>query len=153
MKIAQDQHYEGDDWWKWSIWIDAPADELAQIDKVVWHLHPTFPEPVRTTRNRDDKFRLETSGWGTFTVRAEVWKGGEPIALKHELKLDYPERPLLKRGVKGSDIDELQAKLGIEVTGEFDAATEAAVRSFQESRGLPADGVVGPRTWEALDEV
>jgi N-acetylmuramoyl-L-alanine amidase len=34
---------------------------------------------------------------------------------------------------------------------EFDAATERAVRAFQQSRGLTADGTVGDETWRALD--
>jgi N-acetylmuramoyl-L-alanine amidase len=32
----------------------------------------------------------------------------------------------------------------------FDAACELAVREFQQSRGLTADGLVGPETWRAL---
>ncbi|WP_215451955.1 protein kinase [Streptomyces sp. ATCC 21386] len=40
---------------------------------------------------------------------------------------------------------------GLAVTGEFDADTEAAVRSFQQDKGLlAADGVVRPRVWKAL---
>lgn len=34
---------------------------------------------------------------------------------------------------------------------EFDEATEIAVRAFQQSRGLTADGRVGDETWQALD--
>jgi len=34
---------------------------------------------------------------------------------------------------------------------EFDEATETAVRAFQQSRGLTADGRVGSETWQALD--
>ncbi len=34
---------------------------------------------------------------------------------------------------------------------EFDAATEVAVRTFQQSRGLNVDGRVGDETWRALD--
>jgi N-acetylmuramoyl-L-alanine amidase len=34
---------------------------------------------------------------------------------------------------------------------EFDAATERAVRVFQQSRGLAVDGMVGDETWRALD--
>ena len=32
----------------------------------------------------------------------------------------------------------------------FDAACELALREFQQSRGLVADGIVGPETWRAL---
>ncbi|WP_213451070.1 N-acetylmuramoyl-L-alanine amidase [Rhizomonospora bruguierae] len=35
--------------------------------------------------------------------------------------------------------------------GDFDAATETAVRAFQQSRGLTADGEVDDETWRALD--
>jgi len=34
---------------------------------------------------------------------------------------------------------------------DFDAATEAAVRVFQQSRGLSVDGKVGDETWRSLD--
>jgi len=43
-------------------------------------------------------------------------------------------------------------KAGFQVAndGLFGKDTEAAVRSFQEERGLKVDGVVGPKTWRAL---
>jgi N-acetylmuramoyl-L-alanine amidase len=34
---------------------------------------------------------------------------------------------------------------------EFDARLEHAIRTFQQSRGLSADGIVGDETWRALD--
>lgn len=61
-----------------------------------------------------------------------------------------PPQRALKQGDKGSDVMELQRKLGIAADGEFGPATDAAVKSFQASHGLTADGVVGSQTWTAL---
>ena len=36
------------------------------------------------------------------------------------------------------------------IDGNFAAATETAVKDFQEGNGLVADGIVGPITWAAL---
>lgn len=39
-----------------------------------------------------------------------------------------------------------------ELEGSFGPATQAAVREFQQQRGLPSDGMVGPDTWGELVE-
>ena len=92
LKVAQDSAYQGDDWWKWSIWIDGSNRELDQVKEVSYTLHPTFPNPVRTIADRSSKFRLKTSGWGVFTIRAKVTKkNGEEVKLKHQLELLYPD--------------------------------------------------------------
>ena len=36
------------------------------------------------------------------------------------------------------------------IDGDFGPITEGAVKTFQSSRGLKSDGVVGKDTWEAL---
>ncbi len=63
---------------------------------------------------------------------------------------DASDRPLLRRGSRGSDVALLQQALGIDADGIFGPATEAAVRELQAEAGLAVDGVVGPRTWSQL---
>lgn len=63
---------------------------------------------------------------------------------------------LIRLGSRGPEVEDVQrrlADLGLRCQGElgiFDEATRAAVRAFQQLRGLPADGVVGPDTWSSL---
>ena len=64
--------------------------------------------------------------------------------------------PTLRRGSQGDEVADLQTILNarygadLDVDGNFGKATEAAVKAFQKSHGLTADGVVGAKTWKAL---
>ena len=92
MKIAQDYKYKGDDYWKWWVWIDGTPEELNQINHVTYILHHTFPKPIRTVDDRESKFRLETAGWGVFTLHAKVvLEDGNETHLTHDLVLKYPD--------------------------------------------------------------
>jgi transcription initiation factor IIF auxiliary subunit len=91
--IAQAAKYEGDDWWEWSVWIEAEESELDAIEFVQYTLHHTFPQPVRRISDRTTHFRLKSSGWGGFTIYAKaVQKDRSETTLQHELKLYYPRR-------------------------------------------------------------
>ena len=65
--------------------------------------------------------------------------------------------PTISTGSSGTDVARLQ-RLLVEmklldftgIDGSFGPHTDASVRSFQESSGLVADGIVGPLTWGAL---
>ncbi len=62
---------------------------------------------------------------------------------------------VLRRGDTGFHVKILQhllraRALGVEADGDFGPVTEAAVRQFQGSQGIAADGVVGPITWSRL---
>ena len=69
--------------------------------------------------------------------------------------------PTFRRGDKGDMVRVLQTQLSTGhgydigkcgIDGDFGKATEAAVKKFQKDKGLTADGVVGPKTWEALNQ-
>lgn len=70
-----------------------------------------------------------------------------------------PVKPTLKRGSKGEYVTLAQTELinkgyscgSFGADGQFGAATEAAVKRFQKDNGLTADGIIGPKTWAALD--
>jgi N-acetylmuramoyl-L-alanine amidase len=65
----------------------------------------------------------------------------------------------LRRGEAGEGVRDLQRRLAAlghdcagDEAGEFGPATEAAVRAFQQQRGLLVDGLCGTQTWAALVE-
>ena len=57
---------------------------------------------------------------------------------------------VLRRGMKGYDVEVLQRALNLYPDGIFGKLTEEAVKEFQKSHGLEPDGVVGQKTWDAL---
>jgi N-acetylmuramoyl-L-alanine amidase len=64
---------------------------------------------------------------------------------------------LYRRNDSGEAVRDIQQRLdrlgyGVEINGRYDDATYRAVREFQERRGVPVDGIVGPDTWRELVE-
>ena len=68
---------------------------------------------------------------------------------------------VLRRGATGSRVEQVQfwlsdlaqfdsSLVSVTVDGSYGAATERAVRAFQQKQGLTADGAVGQATWNAL---
>lgn len=54
------------------------------------------------------------------------------------------------RGAAGDRVRWVQRRLGIPQSGAFDAATERALRAFQNSKGVGANGVIDPHTFAYL---
>jgi prokaryotic YEATS domain/TIR domain len=101
LHIAQSSQYRSNDRWEWAVWLEGTPAELETVESVVWFLHSTFPNPVQERTNREEKFRLETTGWGEFEIRAEIRRRtGRPLKRAHKLVLDYPEKPAEPRQVK-----------------------------------------------------
>jgi N-acetylmuramoyl-L-alanine amidase len=64
---------------------------------------------------------------------------------------------VIRPGDSGDDVRDVQARLAAlghridgDEAGAFGPATEAAVRTFQQARGLVVDGIVGAGTWTEL---
>lgn len=106
---------------------------------------------------------IEAKGtkWGVVTSQSTHWdEWGELRDVDYSM---MPEeeipmtKPTLRRGDRGDEVRELQdllAKCGyiLDVDGAFGSKTETAVKAFQKSAGLTVDGIVGPKTWDALTE-
>ena len=64
---------------------------------------------------------------------------------------------LYHSGDRGEPVRDIQRRLTglgfpVVVDGTYGPHTAVSVTQFQESRGLPADGIVGPETWRSLVE-
>ena len=106
-----------------------------------------------------------SSGVQHFTTRNKKWTHwGVPACVDGQIT-PTPEptpdkKPTLKRGSKGEYVTLAQTELinkgyscgSFGADGEFGAATEAAVKKFQKDHGLTVDGIIGEKTWAALDQ-
>lgn len=64
--------------------LDADSEDiLAQVERVVYHLHPTFANPEREATDRARRFELSVRAWGEFNLSADVYFKGfiQPLRL------------------------------------------------------------------------
>jgi chitosanase len=123
------------------------------------------PKPVlHPTVYRMDAFRvvIQAGAWDLplplrvrgVTIDEESLRATAPVVVSAQ---EEGERTLFLRKppLRGADVEAVQRALvaaGVQVKpdGVFGKGTEAAVRRFQEQRGLKVDGIVGPATRAAL---
>jgi hypothetical protein len=88
LRLENDSKLLADDWWQWSVWVDGPPEELAEVQSVTYRLHPTFPKPVVQTTDASTKFAFSSAGWGEFMITAHAeMKDGRTIRLERWLDL------------------------------------------------------------------
>lgn len=88
-------------------------------------------------------------GW----VQDAMDEGVKVNYIDAEAKMDHPT---LRKGDSGPDVVYLQTLLcdvgeTLTADGKFGSKTEQAVKDFQRLYRLTVDGVVGPKTWDALE--
>lgn len=81
--------------------------------------------------------------WKVFELLDEPAPTPEPYV---------PPRRTIKRGATGPDVVHLQELLKIDADGKFGVNTQKCVVEFQKDHKLTPDGVVGPATWDMLEQ-
>ncbi len=114
------------------------------------------PRQVLSFRRFAASYGGAPSWWDWQETSARSWRAlgataAEPLP-RYRPVVDHP---LLERGCRGDLVVWAQEHLAgdgalVPVTGFFGKQTYAAVRSFQRSHGLPADGAIDTTTWESL---
>lgn len=83
---------ESPGWYEWEINLSSDSD-LDSVKSVTYYLHETFPNRKQTISNRETGFKLESSGWGEFQIKAKIeFKDGKKQTKYHWLELG--ETPL-----------------------------------------------------------
>lgn len=128
-----------------------------------------FVQKGKTMSHTGFGFNNETiecsAGVQHFTSRNKKWTHWAVPACVEDSPTPHPSpepepKPTLRRGDKGAYVTLAQTELiqkgyscgSFGADGEFGKATEAAVKSFQRDHGLTVDGIIGEKTWTALDQ-
>lgn len=123
---------------------------------------PADAKAAETPKEGDAKAAAETPGSrppseGTQQAQADAKAKEQDARDKARADLDKSlGDKSLRRGQNGEQVGALQKalneKLGtnLKADGKFGKGTSDAVKQFQKQNGLPADGVLGPKTREKL---
>ena len=106
---------------------------------------------------------VNASKWNRWGEMKNVSFTETADSLPEDPEHTIPEAPetrkTMRRGDKGEAVKELQKELirlgyplpKYGMDGDYGKETESAVKAFQRDNGLEADGVVGKKTWAALE--
>lgn len=138
------------------------------VEKMVWWVHDWRQAFYDLICRVNPALQVFRQGWSNRarwqTPDSPEWWShwqGETTDAVVRVATDMPSdtlpRRLLSQGMAGAEVKALQEALldsgavgVLSVDGVFGPATDAAVRRFQESHGLTADGWVGDKTRAAL---
>jgi len=119
IKQSKKQDPNIENYWKWSVWLEATDEDLAKVKEVEYILHPTFPNRIRFSRSLKNNFKLQSKGWGEFTIYIKIYtiERDEPYFLNHDLILfsdSYPQNKsvFVSSGLKEKKkVEELKKEL------------------------------------------
>jgi len=158
IRIKQDSALSSNGWWNWSVWLDAPKDELDQVKHVVYTLHPTFIEPVHTVKSRKTNFKLNASGWGEFEIHLDiVGRDGKISKRKHWLRLEDKGTRRARSVVASAATESAEKPMAFLSYGVVDAPIADAIRAGLTAGGFevasPSDVARSIPVERAVDEM
>jgi transcription initiation factor IIF auxiliary subunit len=59
-------------WYDWCVFVEGDEAILERIVEVKYQLHPTFPNPLRSSTDKRHRFPLISNGWGEFALGISV---------------------------------------------------------------------------------
>lgn len=91
-KISADNtaRYVGNGRYDWTIFLVADEDTLRQVKYVQYTLHPTFPNPIQTIKDKGTgyPFAFKSNGWGEFSIGVKVvLKNNSTVSFDYWLRL------------------------------------------------------------------
>ena len=152
---ATSQYNTASNWTERGLIKDMPKDKICcvfqDVKGVKEHTGLALGDQIIHCSVEVKRGHTYDEGWTHYAV---------PKGVDGNVPVPTPTRPTLRKGSSGEYVTWLQTKLiqlGYDLApygadGKFGSKTEEAVKQFQRDRGLTADGVVGPKTYAALDE-
>lgn len=161
-------------------WDSDESDGIGPDDAQYIKGHPGWPWLLENAHRFGFSWELQSEPWHIRYVAGDNvpqavldWEafaaslGGDPPPVPPTAPAPTPEPPApeggtymqwlntIRRTSNGNTVTILQSLLkslgySIQVDGAFGRQTEDGVKWFQALRGLEVDGIVGPKTWNAL---
>jgi transcription initiation factor IIF auxiliary subunit len=61
------------DYYDWEVFVAEDKEVIEKIDHIIYFLHKTFPNPVRTISDKKNGFALKSRGWGEFEIGIQIY--------------------------------------------------------------------------------
>lgn len=87
IRLNNSARYIGNNTYEWTAFIEGASHHLAQIEQVVYYLHPSFPRTVYEGDASQANHPITATGWGEFELKARVvLKNGQRREYRHWLQ-------------------------------------------------------------------
>ncbi|MEG4170536.1 MULTISPECIES: peptidoglycan-binding protein [unclassified Microcoleus] len=135
--------------------LGSQGKAVLELEQLLTKLH-LYRQPAKGIFNKAVEFSVKLFQFRVFLspdgiVGPLTWQAlytGAPLNM-----------PVLRLGSSGQAVATVQEVLKIsqhyggKVDGDFSTLTDKAVRAFQKSFGIEADGIVNQETWTALSQI